>query len=245
MPLLVRHPRLDDIHAWWADQFGGSVDDLCRHATTCVPDPALRANVLRVFRRGDSVLLRMHPSREDEVRDALGRTAPLRPIATEELRERLKLPEDAVTLLQRVFYLDPWDFEPVSRPEAELLSNDDAPVLRQLSESCTRLEVHLADVRIHHPVVYGCRADGTLAAAASFLFEDELIADVGVLTHPQFRNRGYGRAAVSALCRWGLEHERVIQYCALSSNRASLRVADVLGFSEYAVEESLHLGGSA
>ena len=245
MPLFLRHPRLDDIHDWWADQFGCTAEDLCRPATTCVPDPALRANVLRIFRRGDSTLLRMHPSREDEVRASLGRTAPLRPLTTDELRERLNLPHDAVTLLQRVSYLDPWDFEPVAVPEAELLSADDAAALRQLGDSCTRLEVHLADVRLHHPVVYGCRAAGMLAAAASFLFEDDLIADVGVLTHPQFRNRGYGRAAVSALCRWGLEHERVIQYCALPSNRASLRVADMLGFSEYALEESLHLGGSA
>jgi RimJ/RimL family protein N-acetyltransferase len=241
MPLILRHPRLDEIHIWWADQLGCAADDLYRPATTCITDPALRANVLRIFRRGDSVLLRMHPAHEETVRHALGRTAPLMPIATEELRQRLALPEAAVVPLQRISYLDPWNFEPADQPETERLSPADAPAINELAESCTRLEVHLADVRAEHPVVYGSRANGTLVSAASFLFEDDLIADAGVLTHPQFRNHGYGRAAVSALCRWGLQHERVIQYCALCTNQPSLRIADALGFSEYAVEESIRL----
>ena len=58
-------------------------------------------------------------------------------------------------------------------------------------------------------------------------------ADVGVLTHPDYRGRGFAGRLVAAMVDASLPTAGVVRYRALTSNGASLRVARRLGFEPF------------
>lgn len=58
-------------------------------------------------------------------------------------------------------------------------------------------------------------------------------ADVGLLTHPQWRGRGYAARLAGAMVHDALASVDVVRYRALASNVASLSVARRLGFQLY------------
>jgi predicted GNAT family acetyltransferase len=60
-----------------------------------------------------------------------------------------------------------------------------------------------------------------------------LPADVGVLTHPAHRGRGFAGRLVGAMVSAVLPTVGVVRYRALVSNHASLAVAQRLGFEQY------------
>ena len=49
-------------------------------------------------------------------------------------------------------------------------------------------------------LIYGLFHNGQLMAYASHPYWGEIIADIGVLIHPDYRSRGLGKAVVSLLC---------------------------------------------
>jgi RimJ/RimL family protein N-acetyltransferase len=138
-----------------------------------------------------------------------------------------------------LYYLSAPDFRPADGFPARELAAGDREAFDRLVDSCPRRERDLANVQLEHPAVFGCELGGELVSAASLIFLDEQLADVGVLTHPDHRGRGFGTAAVSALCRWGLRAGRVLQYSFDSTHAASRRLAEALGFTKFGVEERL------
>ena len=63
----------------------------------------------------------------------------------------------------------------------------------------------------------------------------------GVLTHPDHRGCGRGRAVVSATVAHALAAERLIIYQTLLANRGAVSVADALGFRLYASHVAVRL----
>ncbi|HEX5540734.1 MAG TPA: GNAT family protein [Micromonospora sp.] len=61
---------------------------------------------------------------------------------------------------------------------------------------------------------------------------DTGLADVGFFTAPEARGRGYGPAALAAVCRWGFTALRLarIEWRANVGNTASRRMAEKAGF---------------
>jgi predicted GNAT family acetyltransferase len=62
----------------------------------------------------------------------------------------------------------------------------------------------------------------------------ELIVEVGVDTHPDFRRRGFGKAVVSAMTEALLKQGRIPVYRCSEDNIASLRLAQSVGYETYA-----------
>lgn len=56
---------------------------------------------------------------------------------------------------------------------------------------------------------------------------------IGVVTHPEFRGRGYGTAVASAAIERALRTTAVAEWRARSTNTASIKVALKLGFAPY------------
>ena len=66
-------------------------------------------------------------------------------------------------------------------------------------------------------------------------------ASIGVLTHPAYRNCGYGKAVVSAAMADAFSHGHVVLYQTLEANRASVSLAEALGCQDYARTFDVHL----
>jgi GNAT superfamily N-acetyltransferase len=123
--------------------------------------------------------------------------------------------------------------------ETRLLTPADAPHVERLGRAATPDEWDNIATLPRAGVMVGAFAEGELAAVAGYEVWGESIAHVAVLTHPAHRGRSLGRAVVSAVAGVALERGLVPQYRSLMENRASLAVANALGFQTYATSLAL------
>lgn len=80
----------------------------------------------------------------------------------------------------------------------------------------------------------GIEADGRLVAAAGYEVWDERIAHISVVTHPDYRSRGLGRAVVSRATERALDAGLWPQYRTLDAWPWSVALAEGLGFERFA-----------
>lgn len=136
--------------------------------------------------------------------------------------------------------------EAASQPAhpARALGPDDAAALDALRESCEATEWEHGASAIEHP----CSAvfiGGRVAALAGYEIWGGTIAHISIVTHPDFRSRGFGRSAVAHLAGRAIAAGLLPQYRTLQSNRASIRVAELLGFHSYATSTAVRLNRNA
>lgn len=80
----------------------------------------------------------------------------------------------------------------------------------------------LGDVNLDQDFPMGLFENHQLLAIASFIFESDTIADVGIITHPQHRGKGFSKVVVIELVRYGLQLKRIVQYTTQVQNKTSL-----------------------
>lgn len=144
-------------------------------------------------------------------------------------------------------YLYPPEFTPYQAASpfyVRQLTAEDAAAMATLKQACTPDDVETADVEVDHEVAFGCFADEAqgaplVAAATGYRFTGFM--DIGVLTHAEFRRRGLGKAAVSALCTWGIAYDEIMQYRCDMDNVGSHNIAQGLNFTLYFKHESIWL----
>ena len=126
------------------------------------------------------------------------------------------------------------------------LTRSDDEQVRLLEETVSLEEASEAYVSVKHEMacgVFQLRGQGetpVLVTAAS-AYERAGFVDPGVLTHPDFRGRGFGSAAVHALCEWAIRQKRLMQYRCDQENAASMGLARRLGFRQFVVQDSIWL----
>ena len=120
---------------------------------------------------------------------------------------------------------------------------NDNTYLRSLYDACTEEDLDEAEIYVDDPdpVIYGMFAKEQLVTYASHRYWDEIIADMGVLIHPNYRSQGLGKAVVSALCDWCIQNNVVPMYRVFSDHPHSQRIPQALGFQELVVIETVKL----
>jgi GNAT superfamily N-acetyltransferase len=129
----------------------------------------------------------------------------------------------------------PWPAHP-----ARALGLDDAAALAALQQSCDATEWEHGGSSIEHPcsaVFVGER----IASLAGYKVWGGTIAHISVVTHPDFRRHFFGRSVVAHLAGRAIAAGLLPQYRTLQSNRASIRVAELLGFHSYATSMAVRL----
>ena len=82
---------------------------------------------------------------------------------------------------------------------------------------------------------------GELVAVSGYEIWGDNIAHIAAITHPVFRGRGFGQAAVSRVAAHALSSGLVPQYRTLESNGPSMAVAAALGFVPLATTVAVRL----
>jgi GNAT superfamily N-acetyltransferase len=80
------------------------------------------------------------------------------------------------------------------------------------------------------------KCGGQIAGVATASADCDVMWQIGVDTLPEYRNRGMGKAAVSAVTAYLLEHGVIPYYSTLESNTASRATAAALGYKPAWVE---------
>lgn len=116
---------------------------------------------------------------------------------------------------------------------ARALNESDTPAIQHLQNECDSHEWDHGGSPIEHPCS-GVFIDGRLASLAGYETWGGTIAHISIITHPDFRGRGYARDTVAHLATRALGAGLLPQYRTLESNAPSIRLAQALGFSRYA-----------
>jgi len=211
--LVVPRERLTDT---------GAVHIVQLHARACAEvDPQLQAELVRqLARRGES------------------------PVLTGELL-KASVPAEQLLSADRgfIFHLEP-DHLIVRFPEPPItlrpLTESDQPALLKLIDRCQPGEVEDAYIQIDHEIACGCFEGLRMVAAASG-YRRSGFMDLGVLTDPSFRGRRLAPAMVAALSRDAEARNFFAMYRCDQANRASRRVAEASGFTQYFETESVTL----
>lgn len=118
------------------------------------------------------------------------------------------------------------------------LTFNDRDAFDEFQRAAALEDLDEADVELEHPVVYGSFHDGRIAGVASiYPWDDSRLADVGVLTLPEFRRRGHARRVVRSICRHAFQSGDVPQYRCDSDNRPSRTLAASAGFELFGTVE--------
>jgi GNAT superfamily N-acetyltransferase len=123
--------------------------------------------------------------------------------------------------------------EPIHSASRQLAATDE-DAFAQFVEDAPASDLDDAFVELDHWLVYGTFVDGRLAAAASmYPWGDTRIADLGVITLPEFRGRGLGRATVRAISAAALQRGYEPQYRCQLDNASSVALAASAGFTRF------------
>ncbi|HEX5159955.1 MAG TPA: GNAT family N-acetyltransferase [Ktedonobacterales bacterium] len=181
--------------------------------------------------------------------------APLLPIVTERLAGLPATSSFDMARLQRLFgdaierfvgpawqgYLRANDFRPVERECVRQLTATDDPALRRLEEACGRQEWEHSGIGGAEQVMFGAFVGDQLVAAGMGEPLAAMLLHIGIVTHPDHRGQGHGRAVVSAIAAYGLGVGLVPRYQTLAANIPSVAIARALGFTHYATTLAVRL----
>jgi predicted GNAT family acetyltransferase len=112
------------------------------------------------------------------------------------------------------------------------LTDRDSAVFDEFTAQAPDDELDEAFVELDHWMVFGTFVDDNLVCAASmYPWRGTQLADLGVITLPEFRGRALGRATVRAMSAAALARGYEPQYRCQLDNVASVALARAAGFS--------------
>ncbi len=208
-----------------------------------------------VLRRDDDVVLTVNPALRDDRRVMLLELsggpvlAALTPAvaagldvptigSASDLRRALGASGISLHGADHVFYFDDATRDAVlrERPHDDVrrLATDDEAAFARFRSAAPEQDLDDAYVELDHWAVVGAFAEDRLACAASaYPWEGSSLADLGVLTLPDFRGRGLARRVVRAISRHALEQGHEPQYRCQLDNAASIALARAAGLTEF------------
>jgi predicted GNAT family acetyltransferase len=137
-------------------------------------------------------------------------------------------------------YLEPANFRPLPST-ARLLTAEDEEALHRLSLACEEEEWESSTIEADHQPNFGCFENDQLVAVANYRMWSQTAAMPGVITHPQFRGRGYAKRVLSAATAHGLDNGFLMLYQTLQSNTPAIATAQSLGYQPYASHLAVRL----
>jgi GNAT superfamily N-acetyltransferase len=136
--------------------------------------------------------------------------------------------------------LDPLQFRHVENGNVRRLAPADASV-HQFRADCNLEDWADSGLAKATGPLMGYFQDATLTALGGYRPWNAMAGDPCLLTHPDFRGRGYGTAVASAVVKQALDQGKLLLYQTLEANRGAVRIAFALGYEQYARHVAVRL----
>jgi GNAT superfamily N-acetyltransferase len=235
------------VYEKWAECFDVTVEALYRPGTELIAEEQFTGSGgVHIWHIGEHAFARMDPTCEPVVQRVLARLAAPAALTGDHLKAALAPAQIREIEDNLMLYLYPPDFRPVLAPPPftiRKLSESDAAALDALKKGCAEQEVEEGEVSVEDEIGFGCFQDDRMVAIATG-FRLTGFMDIGVLTHPDFRRKGLGKAVVSALCNGCIETDVIAQYRCMTTNTGSRNLARALNFHRYFTQQSIYLQDS-
>lgn len=221
------------VTSFWRDQLAGDVlHRSARFRLTVNPDmrDGWHAQVLE-RPDGDAAAVSFELARTAGLRDEPS-------VDVDGLGERLARSGVELHTPDRLFYVTTSDrpgvLDQAALSPAQVLGPDDAEAFSQFEAAASPADLDDAYVELDHwAVVAVFEEDRLVCAASAYPWQSSTLADIGVLTLAPARGKGYGRAAVQALCALVYARGYEPQYRCQPDNRASAALALSAGFTPF------------
>jgi GNAT superfamily N-acetyltransferase len=234
---------LQAVVAFWAAQLGCSEAQLAQPTTSVVrngPDLASYRGATVVF-RPPACVLAVPADWYATVASRVGQRPPAEVFDVTLLRQVFGAAVERVIGPAWLGYADASDIRPTPTLGSRLLTDEDLPELQRLAAACGPTAWEHSGIDPARPPLFGCFAGDRLAAAGMLARWGDRLLHIGVVTHPGYRGRGYGKAVVSAMSAYGLATGGVLQYRSLQANLPSVGIAQALGFQRFALTLAVRL----
>jgi GNAT superfamily N-acetyltransferase len=227
---------LDAVVAFWAAHLGCLEAQLVRPGTSVVRNgPGLAGyRGATVFLRPPACVIAVPADWYEPIASGLGRRPPAAVFDVTRLRQAFGPAVDRVVGPAWLGYADASDHRPAPTRGTRLLGEQDLPELQRLAAACGPTAWEHSGIDPERPPVFGCFAGRTLVTAGMLEPWGDRLRQVGIVTDPASRGRGYGKAVVSAMTAHGLAGGGVVQYRTLEANLPSVGIARSLGFQPFA-----------
>jgi GNAT superfamily N-acetyltransferase len=232
---------LGKIHAYWTHFLGCPVGRAAGVHVVELPHRPHDHEVIHVFCRDDYCILAGPPG----FRSRLGNAVTEWPTAAwSQAEEWTKLLGERASAIRGpawLGYADATDFHPVDSRGTRPLTRKDQPVVAALAQAAGPEAWGESGLGEPSGWRYGCFEGSELVAAGTAKPWGIDLWHLGILTHPAYRQQGWGRAVVSQMAADALAAGAIPQYRASLRNQPSLALASSLGFQPYAEQLAIHL----
>lgn len=109
------------------------------------------------------------------------------------------------------------------------LTGSDKNLFDEFHKSCSEADQKEGSVSLVDPVVYGCFVEDKIVSVSSLWNWGDKLSDIGILTHPNFRHKGYGRTVCMKLMS---ETDKMFVWRCDENNAGSYNLAISIGFTE-------------
>lgn len=191
---------------------------------------------LRHYNLSDQSIIIVPSSLMDEVINAIKKASYDEENLMEYLKKALDLKNHRFTDETAFLFLDPKNYSVASLDSAyEISEVDDIMIdtFETFTKDCSQEDLEEGLVSLDDSLVFGCFHKNKLVGVASYWFLTDHLADIGVIVHPDYRKKGIGKALVSRLSQWGMNHGKINMYRHDRKNQKSRKLALAVGFHEY------------
>lgn len=224
----------------WATFFGLSVGDFMMSEPKVVSHVQLQGyQGAWLFRRGSSFVISVPPDLVEKINGELQRQ-PQGTITDQDFVALFGETVDKIIGPAYQGYLEKSDFRPIISSARLLLPSDD-DALRELAAACDAEEWEHSDIQIGQHPNFGSYVDSHLIAVANYRMETKIAAMPGIITHPDYRGQGHGKAVLSAAIEHGLSKDFLMLYQTLVLNKPAVAAAESIGYKQYATHLAVRL----
>ena len=229
----MKEPQARRIDYYWADSFGLTIQEFVEEGVRVVRERDRRPQpCVRVFADARRCIISTYAELEDELRHRAGALTPTDCLSDATIAELFSGLCDAPPRPGFQSFLDGDGLRPFRLPGVRCLGGTDRNALTRFVSECPPQDVSYSSLSCLRQYVYGYVEEDCVLAAAFFTLWTPYAVSIGLLTHPEHRRRGLGKAVASAAAEAALHCGFLVLWPASVDNTASVATAKSLGFRE-------------
>jgi GNAT superfamily N-acetyltransferase len=229
--LCMKTSSLEQLDRFWAHDLGIESGLASGPRICCTLQPLYPG--VRLFTNGERLVIASPPSKVEFIQNAIVDVSPEEAFSVEWLQRVFADDAERIIGPVEVYYADETNFRTEQGHRGRALLASDSEAYRVL---VTALDPKVEDISVSSEdgfPAFGAFSDERLCSVASYEVWKPSIAHIRVATHPNYRRRGFAKAAIQALAAAALDRGLILQWRAVAWNENSLSLARELGFTYY------------
>jgi GNAT superfamily N-acetyltransferase len=222
------------VDAFWASYFGCAPEDVAGRRTIAVTHAALQGyDGALVFRHADACIVSVPDTTPEVERARLREAAPAAVFDPKFLAKVFVVSTEKVAGPAWLGIADRTDFKSV-KSSARLLGDADEAAIARLAEGSGEVAWKQSKLLQIRKPLFGLFQGPDLVAVSGYILMGNLLAYIGVITHPAHRGKGHAKAVVSTAVADAFSKGFVAQWRTPQANEGAVALARSMGFQHYA-----------